>query len=112
MGDKSDKSGDGVEEGEFHQLKGKKEEEGEVPSSPAIADKDKRDKSGDGVEEGEIRSSSKEKRRDRDRDSRNSRDSKERSSRDSASRDRDIGAGLVCPEITGMGETWVPQPPG
>merc|ERR1712048_1550173 len=77
-----------MKEGDFHVVKGKKEEEGEVASSPAKTDKDK----GDGVEEGEIRSSSKEKRRDRDRDSRNSRDSKERTSRDSASRDRDTGS--------------------
>merc|ERR1719347_554172 len=83
-----------VKEGEFHQLKGKKDEEGEVPSSPAKADKDKSDKSGDGVEEGEIRSSSKEKKRDRDRDSRSSRDSKERSTRDSVSRDREVRSSM------------------
>merc|ERR1712227_884099 len=58
-----------MKEGDFHAVKGKKEEEGEVASSPAKTDKDK---TGDGVEEGEIRSSSKEKRRDRDRDSRSS----------------------------------------
>merc|ERR1712126_670928 len=83
-----------VKEGEFHLLKGKKEEEGEVPSSPAKADKDKNDKSGDGVEEGEIRSSSKEKKRERDRDSRSSRDSKERSTRDSVSRDREVRSSM------------------
>ena len=44
------------------QVKGKKEDEGEVAGSPAKTEKDK---SGDTVEEGEIRSSSKEKRRDR-----------------------------------------------
>merc|ERR1719436_1249669 len=42
-----------MKESDFHVVKGKKEEEGEVASSPAKTDKDK----GDGVEEGEIRSS-------------------------------------------------------
>ena len=65
-------------------MKGGKKEEEEVTNSPAKTDKD-------GVEEGEIRSTSKEKRRDRD--SRSSRDSKERS-RDSASRDREVRSSM------------------
>ena len=52
-------------------------------ASPAKAEKDK---GGDAVEEGEIRSSSKEKKRDKERESRG-RDSKERSSRASVGRE-------------------------
>merc|ERR1719318_2394015 len=72
-----------MKESDFHVIKGKTSEETEPVSSPAKTEKDK---GADVVEEGEIRSSSKEKKREKERESRG-RDSKERSGRGSAGRE-------------------------